>query len=114
MNEFTLPEWASLDAVSHLGNELDMRTVILHIRSMTVIEIFDKGTVLLNEDVLYYSFNNTITNEPLIAALHFSTTIESKSELKDILKKCAIWYCSYSEWEDSHILGDLMEEGAID
>ena len=33
--ELTLPEWAFLDARSHLGDELKGRTVILHVRSAT-------------------------------------------------------------------------------
>lgn len=102
MIELTLPEWAFLDAHSHLGNQLNRRTVILHIRSMTVIEIFDND-VLLNEDVLQVSFRNTNTGERLTAALHLSTTIESKDMLVDILRKCASWYCDYCDWEDKNI-----------
>lgn len=103
MIELTLPEWAFLDAHSHLGNQLNGRTVILHIRSMTVIEILDNDKVLLNEDTLKVSFKNTNTNEQLIATMHFSTTIESKALLIDILKKCASWYCEYCDWEDKNI-----------
>ena len=106
MQELTLPEWAFLDAHSHLGNQLEERTVILHIRSMTVIEILDSEKALLNEDILKVSFKNTITGEQLIAALHFSTTIESKDLLIDILKKCASWYCDYCDWEDNNIIND--------
>lgn len=100
MIELTLPEWAFLDAHSHLGDQLPDRTVILHIRSMTVIEIFDTDKVVLNEDTLKVSFKNTSTNEKLIAALHFSMTVDDKVLITDILKKCASWYCDYCDWED--------------
>lgn len=106
MRELTLPEWAFLDAHSHLGDKLENRTVILHIRSMTVIEIFYPKDVLLNEDILKVSFKNTVTGEELIAALHFSTTLDRLSDseiLKAILKKCASFYCDYCDWEDENI-----------
>lgn len=105
MQELTLPEWAFLDAHSHLGDKLEGRTVILHIRSMTVVEILDADRSLLNEDTLKVSFANTTTGEKLIAALHFSTTVESRDLLIDILKGCATWYCDYCDWEDTNILG---------
>lgn len=101
MQELTLPEWAFLDAHSHLGNPLRNRTVILHIRSASIIEILDADSVVLNEDTLKVSFTNTFTGEKLIATLHYSTTIESKVMLVDLLKKCASWYCDYCDWEDS-------------
>lgn len=103
MIELTLPEWAFLDAHSHLGDKLEGRTVILHIRSMTVVEILDADRSLLNEDTLKVSFANTTTGEKLIAALHFSTTVESRDLLIDILKGCATWYCDYCDWEDNNI-----------
>ena len=103
MNELALPEWAFLDAHSHLGDKLEGRTVILHIRSMTVVEILDSDRSLLNEDTLKVSFANTTTGERLIAALHLSTTVESRDLLIDILKSCATWYCDYCDWEDNNI-----------
>lgn len=109
MQQLTLPEWAFLDAHSHLGNKLYGRTVILHIRSMTIIEILNKGEVLLNEDVLKVSFKNTTTKEEMIVALHFSTTVESRDLLIDILKKCASWYCDYCDWEDNNIIDDYEQ-----
>lgn len=105
MQELTLPEWAFLDAHSHLGNHLQDRTVILHIRTMTIVEIIEVDKSLLNEDTLKVSFANTNTGERLIAALHFSTTVDSREVLIDILKNCATWYCDYCDWEDNNIFG---------
>jgi hypothetical protein len=104
MQELTLPEWAFLDACSHLGNQLVQRIVILHIRSMTVIEVFSREDVLLSSDTLYISFKNLNTGEQLIAALHFSTTLDKNNDrgfLIEILKKCASWYCDYCDWRDA-------------
>lgn len=109
MQELSLPEWAFLYAHSHLGDKLEGRTVILHIRSMTVIEVFYPKDILLNEDILKVSFKNTVTGEELIAALHFSTTLDRFSDsemLKAILKNCASFYCDYCDWEDENIKHD--------
>lgn len=103
MQELSLPEWAFLDAHSHFGDQLMNRIVILHIRSMTIIEILYGDQVLLNEGTFKVSFKNSVTGENLIAALHFSTTLDRYSDenmIKDILKKCASWYCDYCDWED--------------
>lgn len=102
--ELTLPEWAFLDAHSHLGDQLHGRTVILHIRSMTVIEIFDvAGKVAIKEGVLRFPFQNSETGERLMAVLHFSTTVKDKDTLICILKEGATWYCNYSHWEDQQL-----------
>lgn len=103
MTDLILPEWAFLDAHTHQGDQLYLRTVILHIRSMTIIEIFNKEDVLLKEGTLKVPFRNTNTDEFLIAALRLSTTIESRSLLIDLLKECASWYCDYCDWEDKNI-----------
>ncbi|MCD8176727.1 MAG: hypothetical protein LUE98_04605 [Tannerellaceae bacterium] len=42
MIDLTLPEWLFLDGNTHEGRTLGNRTVILHVRSATVIEIFDR------------------------------------------------------------------------
>lgn len=76
---------------------------------MTVIEIFDTDMVILNEDTLKVSFKNTSTGEPLTAAVHFSTTVESKPMLIELLKKCAAWYCDYCDWEDNNIINDYEQ-----
>lgn len=98
----TLPEWAFLDT-QYEGNPLGTRTVILHVRSATVIEIFDRDVerLKLNPEVVTYKFGNKRTGESMIAALHYSTTIDDYEQLKALLKKCAIWYVNYTDWEDA-------------
>lgn len=106
MRELTLPEWAFLDAHSHLGNLLKNRTVLLHIRSATVLEIFDKKDVVLNENTLRVPFKNSATGEELAAALHYSATLDVVSDLrslKELLEKCAAFYCDYCDWEDVNL-----------
>ncbi len=102
--EITLPEWAFLEANSHEGNPLEGRTVILHVRSASVIEIFDlNNKTELNYEVVKYEFSNQKTGERLIAALHYCVLIDDLDELKELLKKCATWYIDYSNWEDENI-----------
>lgn len=101
--ELTLPEWAFLDAYSHEGNLLGDRTVILHVRSASVIEIFDRDVdnIVLKDSVLTYKFGSKRTGERLMAALHYSATIDDDRELlKEMLRNCAIWYIDYTDWED--------------
>lgn len=91
-----------MDTHSHEGNLLGDRTVILHIRSASVIEIFDRDvdSIVLKDDVLTYKFGSKRTGERLMAALHYSATVDDRDVLKGILRDCAIWYVDYTDWED--------------
>lgn len=112
MQEYTLPEWAFLDAHSHLGNLLGNRTVILHVRSASVIEIADreKDGLVLVENILKFNFKYTsqLGVERLSAILHYSATLDKGTDrdiiINDILRPCAIWYCDYCAWEDNNII----------
>lgn len=107
--ELTLPEWVFWDAHSHDGNPLGNRTIIEHVRSASVFEIFDRDFEILglNPDVLTFKFrNNGLREEKLLLALHHSCTLDSgdqyeRGKLLDIMKRCAIWYCDYCDWEDN-------------
>lgn len=105
--EFNLPEWVFWDAHSHEGNLLGDRTIIEHVRSASVFEIFDRDfdCIQLKQRVLAFKFKNEGERmERLLIVLHHSCTldpVEDKNMLLEIMKKCAIWYCSYCDWEDS-------------
>lgn len=109
--ELNLPEWAFLDAHSHLGNPLGNRTLILHVRSATVIEIFDLDYDKFNlkEGVLSFKFNNIgVRKERLIAVVHYCAKLNIRADaeyiIENILKPCAQWYCLYCDWEDKNVL----------
>lgn len=104
----TLPEWAFLDARSHEGEPLGNRTVINHVRSASIIEIFDRDIdkFALKEEVLTFKFKSVRTGERLMAALHYSASVNDEQMLKEILRKCAIWYCDYMDWEDENMALD--------
>jgi hypothetical protein len=118
MKEYTLPEWAFLDARSPLGNELGSRTLILHIRSASIIEIIDrdKDEFTPAPSVLKFNFKYTMPLEVqrLSAVLHYCATLDENNDReyikREILKTCAMWYCKYCAWEDNNILNDIFNE----
>ncbi len=103
----TLPEWAFLETTSHLGNTLEGRTILQHIRSYTVMEIFDTDseTVQINPEVKQRAFtheNFGLITENLLIVVHFS--LAEYAELDDIIDKAIDFYCKYSDWEDNNII----------
>lgn len=104
----TLPEFAFVDSAGHEKPDiLKGRNVIIHIRSMSIMEVFDRQDVYLNEDVLrfeFYNKNKYGIKEPMVIALHFSATLDMSNDrdmlIKHVLKPAAKWYCDYCDWED--------------
>ena len=109
--DLKLPEWAFLDAHSHLGDELGSRTIILHIRSASVIEIFNKNidNPILEKKIITYEFSNYI-GESLVAALHYCATLDGEKDREMILEKilipCSKFFSDYTKWEDTNILNE--------
>ncbi|NJK95089.1 MAG: hypothetical protein HC905_09425 [Bacteroidales bacterium] len=109
---FTLPEFCFLDGNSHLGNTLEGRTVIQHIRSYTVIEAIaleDVKELHLNCQTFEFDYKNRFgTSEKHIFALHF--TMDEKENIPEVFEKCRKWYCDYMTWEDSNIMEDSQSK----
>jgi hypothetical protein len=107
--ELNLPEWAFLDCNTHLGNELGNRTVILHVRSASVIEIFDidREVLYLDKGAVSFAFKN-YAGESLIAVLHYCTTLDKDTDrgmiVEQVLIPCAEFYADYTEWEDRNMI----------
>lgn len=114
LKELTLPEFAFVDGSEHERNNiLDGRTVILHVRSASVIEIFERSDAFLNNDVLTYKFSYTNkfgVKEQMIAALHYCATLDKEKDREliksSIMRPAAQWYCDYCTWEDNNIVCD--------
>ncbi len=108
MINYTLPEFVFLDGHSHFGDALESRTVLMHVRSCTVLE------VVAIDDVFTSNFNTSIHEfkyknckgftENHLFALHF--TMEEDDNLPTIFEKCEKWYNDYLKWEDENIVGD--------
>jgi hypothetical protein len=101
----TLPEFAFVTGAENDNDELRERTVILHVRTATVMEIFASDEVCLKPDVLQYDFirHAPFFDEPLTIALHYSATMEDKERILDVMKRAGDWYCDYCDWEDLEI-----------
>lgn len=106
--DYTLPEFVFLDGNSHLGNTLEGRDVMVHVRSYTILEIVSLDTVVISDfKSKTYEFeykDPTGIKERHLFALHF--TLAGDDELTDIFKKCEKWYCAYLKWEDRNIITD--------
>lgn len=113
LTQLTLPAFAFVESSGHEENMLEGRTVIIHVRSASIVEIFDRKNVSLNDGVLRQKF--TYTNrfgikEPLVVALHYTSTLDpildAEMIKKEILIPAAQWYCDYCSWEDENIYGE--------
>ena len=113
MIKLELPEFAFIDGSGHEpgGNPTEGRNIILHIRSASVLEVFERNNVVLNEDVLFWNFINENSfgiKEPMVITLHHSATldklVDSEIIIEKVLKPAAKWYCDYCDWEDKNIL----------
>lgn len=108
IKELTLPTFAFVEGGGHDGDLLKGRTVILHVRSASVIEIFEYNDVVLNDEVLTYKFgyvNRWGEKEKLVAALHYCATLDAVTDaamiLEEVLIPAAEWYRQYCKWEDN-------------
>lgn len=107
--KLTLPTFAFLEGYGE-KDDLAGRNVIMHVRSASVVEIFNRDDVVLNEDVISFNFTNRNPfriKEPMVAALHYSATLDEYSDremiINEVLKPAAKWYCEYCDWEDKNI-----------
>ena len=103
----TLPEWAFLDGTSHLGNTLEGRDVLQHIRSYTMLEVFSLSDLEIELNPIVKTREFSYTNpfgvvEKHIFALHFS--LAPDFELERILDKAVVFYTDYLTWEDLNII----------
>ena len=55
-----------------------------------------------NYEITFKFRNEGSRTERLLMALHHSCTldpVEDREMLLGIMKKCAVWYCNYCDWE---------------
>lgn len=109
--QLSLPDFAFVEGSEHENNMLSERTVILHIRSASVIEILDREDAYITEGALTYNFsyiNHFGVKEPMVAVLHYCSSLDKDADremiIKEIMKPSAQWYCDYCTWEDKNII----------
>ncbi len=103
-----LPEWAWVSGGEHEkgGDPLDGRSVVLHVRSASVIEFFEEDDFVPAANVQSYKFsykNAYGGTERHIAVLHYCTETDDKEVIREILVAASKWYCRYLTWEDNNI-----------
>lgn len=114
MTKLDLPEFAFIDGSDHEtgGNPTAGRTIILHTRTATVLEIFsDDDEFALNPDVEKYRFsmaNSFKVGEEFTMVMHYTFAPDI---LADIFTAAAEWYVEYCKWEDKNIANERLEFG---
>lgn len=107
--ELRLPDtFVFWDGHSHEGDPLQGRTIIQHVRSLTIIEVLDEELgVYVKEGVKSVSvrFTNRMgLKENIVLAVDFSHA--EFAALDEVLSKAKNWYLKYCAWEDKNILDD--------
>lgn len=108
MIQLTLPEFAFVEGYRGKDDEMYGRNVILHVRSASVIEVFERGNAFLNEDVITCTFTMRlprITNPTEMAemtfvlALHHSPLLDVKADreliMQEIMKPAEDYWRDY-------------------
>ena len=109
--QLDLPAFAFVEGSWHEegGDPLKCRTVILHVRSASVIEVLPRESFLGGEpNVLRYNFTyfneRTFVGEDYVMLLHYSTTLDKDVDrqmiIDNVMKPASKWFCDYCDWED--------------
>lgn len=104
--DFTLPEWAFLDAKNHTGDALEGRDVLLHVRTHTILEFFavDDNMPRFAEGVKRMQFvytNQYGLEENYIVAVHYSLT--EFTDQVDVIDKAITFFKEWMTWMDGTI-----------
>lgn len=93
----TLPEFCFLS--DDIDGELMGRNVIMHVRSVSVVEIIERENVYYYEpDTLYHKFdyaNMFGEVERLVAMLHFSATLDKEMDREFLMEKVIEPACEF-------------------
>lgn len=103
---YTLPEFAFLDANLLDVDDLENRTVVLHTRSASVFEIIHLDEIMLHQlncKQWHFEFINPkyAMIESITFALHYSFAPEDLHN--EIALKLKEWYFKYLIWEDKNL-----------
>lgn len=114
IKNLTLPEFIFLHGSEHEpgGNPTAGRTLILHVRTATVLELFDR------DDDEYSFAPETVTfdfdhkngfglTEHFVFAVHYTFRPDTISEIFEMAAK---WYSDYCAWEDQNIANGYFED----
>ncbi|MNS41220.1 MULTISPECIES: hypothetical protein [Edaphocola] len=105
-NKFPIPEFVLLDGENHLGEQLEGRTVLVHMPTNTYLEVLSvfpedmKQFEALNPFGFVFA-NSEDEDENHIFLLH--GTQADAGALAEIYPKAAKWYTNYALWIDDEI-----------
>ena len=102
--EYTLPEFVFFDGNSPKGDTLEGRTVLMHVRTGTVLEVIaldDVSDYEFKTETYEFTYKNSFgITENHMFAIHFSL---KEYEFQEVFEKFEKWYCDYLTWEDTNI-----------
>ena len=112
----TLPEFGFVS--DDLNGELRGRNVIIHFRSMSIIEILERENVYYyGPDTLYHKFeyeNIFCETEHLVALLHVCTTFDKEIDrtyiLDNIIKPACEYYMKFATMADNEMQEEEEDE----
>lgn len=111
-DEFSLPEFAFLDAHYSDTDYLAQRDVAIHIPTGTILEFVPAEDFLhYDSDLIQreFDYHNVYgVEESFVVFVHHCFTDEGRGSANrirfDILHKAIRWFCEYMDWEDKGII----------
>lgn len=110
-DEFSLPEFAFLDAHYSDTDYLAKRDVAIHIPTGTILEFVPaEDSLHYDSDLIQrgFDYHNVYgAEESFVVFVHVYYTGESFDDRLDIvLNKAIRWYRQYMDWEDGEMMAD--------
>ena len=107
----TLPAFMWMDGCEH-DTPTTGRNIICHVRTLTIMEVWERDNVVLKEGVISYNFDHIDTMglvEKFTIAVHCSGTLEGDvAMLREVMREASKWYADWMDWEDNNIVEEDM------
>jgi SRSO17 transposase len=110
----TLPEWVFLDGNSHLGDTLENRVILQHVKSFTIIELYIlmENAYKINPALKTKKFTyKNIADEKEKHLLVVLFSLAADYELDMIMENAIEFYKQFMDWEDASL---IIEETSKD
>lgn len=107
IRQFNLPPYAFLED----NSELRGRNVIVHVRSMSAVEMFKADSINLNPNVKHknFEYNNIYGDvEYMVCVLHFAPFLDDDEDIETMMQGAIQYYCSECDQMDRTNPDNLM------
>jgi hypothetical protein len=98
-----LPEWSFLVGISHEGDILQGRTVLLHYPSYTILEVFPISDITTDYNFKGPTFQFQNNSQKFLIYIHCTLS----HDVDKIFEETAVWYSEYLDWLEKN---SLIEE----